>query len=177
MLPAEESHTGLTGIKNFFISGRTLPLRTKDKEVGMVESPSEGEMFDSTSLSLFFFGTEHNLLFAGTAAHLLQLSSLKETSRAQALCCPITKPIHNATGKHHTLKHSFIRLTNETPQSHPPQVPYGRPTATPFERGVRVRAGQWQDAVPLTLPQGTDCCCCLFASWLRAGVPHRSTRP
>ncbi len=43
--------------------------------------------------------------------------------------------------------------------------------------GVRVQAGQWQDAVPRTLPRGTDCCCCLNASWLWAGGPHRSTRP
>ncbi len=43
--------------------------------------------------------------------------------------------------------------------------------------GVRVQAGQWQDAVPPTLPRGTDCCCCLNASWLWAGGPQRSTRP
>lgn len=137
----------------------------------MVKSHHEDEMF------FLFFCMKHNLLCAGTAAHLMQFSSFEETSRAQPCAFLLPNPsitLQASTTPRNTLPYIWpLRL-------HSPihlQCHMGDPWQLRLNGGVRVQSGQWQDAVPLILPQGTDCCCCLYASWLRAGVPHRSTRP
>lgn len=53
-----------------------------------------------------------------------------------SLCCPITKPIHNTTGQHHTQFGSLIHLTKRCQSPLPFQCHMGDP------RQLRLRGGE-----------------------------------
>ncbi len=138
----------------------------------MDESPSEDEMSDSSLV----FCMEHNLLCAGTAA--VSCSSPHQRRRPElSLCGPITKPIHNTTSQHHAQTCSLIYLTKRHQSPLPFQCHMGDPQQLLFMWGWGCSWTVAGCSSPRTLPRGTDCCCCLNASWLWAGGPQRSTRP